>query len=46
MSNILENTLKKEMNNNERNTAFEVLLQHMKNNILSLGAINAAAIKF
>lgn len=45
MNNNLENTLKKEMNNKERNAVLQFLLQNLKNDKLSHGAINAAAIK-
>lgn len=46
MDNNLENTLKKEMNTKERNAVLQFLLQHLKNDKPSYGAINAAAIKF
>ena len=46
MNSNLENTLKQEMNDKERNAVLQFLLQHLKNDKLSHGAINAAAIKF
>ena len=46
MSKNLRNTLKKEMNNKERNAALELILQCLKNDKLSCGTINAAAITF
>ena len=46
MSNNLENILKKEVNSKVRNTIFQLLLEHLKNDKLSHGAISAATTKF
>lgn len=43
--NNLENILKKEKNNQEHNPELKLLQEHLKNNKLSNGAINDAAVK-
>ena len=46
MSNNLRKTLKKEMDNKECSAVLQFLLQNLKNDKLSCGAMNAAAITF